>query len=50
MRKEWEKPGPARLPSAIPELLQPINFIQSDDTEATQTALAPVPVFVFTPS
>lgn len=40
--------GSSAPPFSEPGLVQPINFIQSDDSEAPQTALAPVPVFVFT--
>jgi hypothetical protein len=46
--KGMAETGSSAPPFSEPGLVQPINFIQSDDAEATQTALAPVPVFVFT--
>jgi hypothetical protein len=46
--KGMEETGSSAPPFSDPGLVQPINFIQSDDTVTTQAALAPVSVFVFT--
>ena len=46
--KGMEETGSSAPPFSDPGLVQPINFIQIDDTVTTQATLAPVPVFVFT--
>ena len=47
--KGMEETGSSAPPFSDPGLVQPINFIQTNDTVTTQATLAPVPVFVFTP-
>ena len=47
--KGTDETGSSAPPFSDPGLVQPINFIPSEDTVTTQAALAPVPVFVFAP-